>query len=78
MPSDRMKVVGRRDTGRFSWDDVSRLVDTSEALRGTSSLVPRGVYRYASFEEADRWMTRTIALTHARLGRRTSPASAAR
>jgi hypothetical protein len=73
-----MKIVGRRETNVFSWEDVRRLIETAEALRGTASLVPRGLYRFSSFEEADRWMTRTIALSHARLGRRTSPESAAR
>jgi len=47
-------------------------------LRGTHALVPRGVYRFCSFEEADAWMTRTMARTHASLKSKTSPVSATR
>ncbi|MGI0148083.1 MAG: hypothetical protein ACREDF_00935 [Thermoplasmata archaeon] len=34
-------------------------------------LVPRGVFRFASHEEADAWMTRQIVATHARQNSKT-------
>jgi hypothetical protein len=72
-----MKVVGQRRTDGFRWQDVRQLTVTGEALRGTPNLVPRGLYRFATFEEAHQWMMETIALTHARHGRKTSLGSAA-
>ncbi len=71
-----MKVVGRRRTDGFRWEDVRQLTVTSESLRGTSKLVPRGLYRFATFEEAHQWMMQMIARTHAHHGRKTSPGSA--
>ena len=44
---------------------------TMNRLRGVG-LVPRGVYRFALHEEADEWMIRTIANTHAHLSSKTS------
>ena len=42
------------------------------------ALVPRGVYRFSSFEEADAWMTRMMARTHVSRSSTTSSASPAR
>jgi hypothetical protein len=77
-PGFRMKVVGRRNTDSFSWDELRRLTLTAEVLRGTSKLVPRGVYRFHTFEEADKWMIEMIARTHALHGPKMSPLSPAR
>lgn len=81
-PADRlvynsvtMKTVGRR---RFRAGGTGTLQQTLAAVRGTGAVVPRGVYRFTSFEEADAWMTRTMARTHARLRSKTSSGSAAR
>ena len=74
----RMKVVGRRVTDRFDWDNVRQLVETAEVLRGTPKLVPRGLFRFATFEEAHEWMMKQIICTHARHGRKISFASAGR
>jgi hypothetical protein len=70
-----MKIVGRRRTGQGEMGALQRLLAD---LRGTHALVPRGVYRFTSFEEADAWMTRTMASTHASLKSKTSPRSVAR
>ena len=51
---------------------------TAALLRGTPWLVPRGVYRFASFDEADAWMTETIRRTHERLNPTTSSGSVER
>jgi len=50
---------------------------TMNRLRG-GALIPRGVYRFADHEEADEWMIRTIANTHAHLSSKTSSRSAKR
>ena len=39
-------------------------------LRGVG-LIPRGIYRFRDHQEADEWMIRTIAATHARLSSKT-------
>jgi hypothetical protein len=70
-----MKTVGRR---RIGGTDFGTLQRTMARLRGTNAIVPRGVYRFATFEEADAWMTRTMARTHAILKSKTSSASAPR
>ncbi len=71
------KVVGRRSAGPTSIEDADRLLRTAWALRGTDKLVPRGVYRFKTFEEANTWMTRMMASTHALLRSKTSPESPA-
>jgi len=76
--TDRVKQVGHRRQPRTDWADVSRLLRTAAALRPVPDLVPRGVYRFQSFEEADAWLTQTIARMLARRRSRISPGSAAR
>jgi len=70
-----VKTAGRRRTDR---NDIGTLQRTMAAVRGTGAVVPRGVYRFRSFEEADAWMIRMMARTHASLRSKTSPGSAAR
>jgi hypothetical protein len=72
MYNHRMKIVGHRRPDGASTGALQR---TLAAVRGTGAIVPRGVYRFATFEEADAWMTRTMARTHASLKSKTSPAS---
>ena len=71
------KVVGRRSM-KMDWDEVRRLLRTTAALRPVPDLVPRGVYRFRSFEEADEWTLRTIARTLVLRRSTTSSASAGR
>jgi hypothetical protein len=70
-----MKTVGTR---RIEGGEIGSLRCTMAAVRATGAVVPRGVYRFRTFEEADAWMTRTMARTHASLKSKTSAASAAR
>jgi hypothetical protein len=71
-----MKVVGRRLVQGHSLRDVSVLQRTVNRLQG-GALIPKGVYRFATHEEADEWMMRTIAHTHALQSSKTSSGSAA-
>jgi hypothetical protein len=71
-----MKLVGRRRMQADTLEDQGRLARTAAALRGTPALAPRGVYRFASFDEADQWMTTTLRRTHERRSRLTSSVSA--
>jgi hypothetical protein len=49
---------------RLDGHDAAALQLTLAAVRRTGALVPRGLYRFASFEEAEAWMMRTMARTH--------------
>ena len=69
------KTVGHRQTDRH---DAAALQRMLAAGRRTGALVPRGVYRFHSFEEADAWMTRMMARTHVSRSSTTSSASPAR
>ena len=61
-----MKVVGHRDPSAPPLADQAALARTAALVRGTARLVPRGVYRFASFDEADAWMTKMLLRTHER------------
>jgi hypothetical protein len=72
-----MKIVTRLPPGEDVLRDSAILQRTLNMLRG-NALVPRGVYRFASHEEADAWMTLQIAATHARLSSGASPRTTVR
>lgn len=59
------KVVGRRKERPSNLDEANQLLRTAWALRGTNRLIPRGLYRFETFEEANRWMIQAMAHTHA-------------
>lgn len=73
-----MREVGRRLDAGNALEDQGALARTAAALRGSPFLVPCGVFRFSSFDEADAWMTEMTTRTHERLSRKISPASAAR
>lgn len=65
-----MKVVTKRDGKEDSLKDAIILQRTLSRLQGRA-LIPKGVYHFNSLEEADEWMIREIASTHARLNLKT-------
>lgn len=69
------KTVGSRQEDGDVVAELRTLQRTMNRLRG-AALVPRGLYRFRSHEEADRWMMREIASTHARQSSKTSSPSA--
>ena len=71
-----MKVVGHRAASAPPLKDQAAMARTAALVRGTARLAPRGVYRFASFDEADAWMTKMLLRTHERPSRKTSSASA--
>ena len=70
-----MISVGHRSTDGDAWTYQGRLARTAAFLRGHQGLVPRGVYRFSSFEEADVWMNKMMAVEHARQNPTTSSVS---
>jgi hypothetical protein len=73
----RVKTVGSRRVDSHPLDDQGRLSRTAAALSPGGS-APSGVYRFDSFEEADRWMLEMMRRSRARRNRKTSPASPVR
>ena len=73
-----VKTVGKRTAAGGGIAEQGAYVLTAAALRGTAFLVPRGVYRFRTFDEVESWLNTTIRRTHAHLNPLTSPASAAR
>lgn len=65
-----IKRISRRREGEDPLRDIAILQRTINRLRG-GDLVPRGVYRFGTHEEADEWMMRQMAATHARRSSRT-------
>lgn len=66
-----MKRVSRRREGEDVLRDVAILQRTVNRLRG-GGLIPKGLYRFHTHEEADAWMMRQIAANHARRSSKTS------
>jgi len=70
MDDMKMKIVGRRQDGPLL-EEIRGLQKLSNQLAG-KALIPRGVYRFKSFKEADTWMINEMARTHVRLNSKTS------
>ena len=64
------RVAGRRK-GENVLRDIDILQETVNRLRGCG-LIPKGVYRFRTHQEADEWMMRQIAANHARHASKTS------
>jgi hypothetical protein len=73
-----MVAIGSRSADGDAWADQGRLARTAAMLRGGAGLVPRGVFRFSSFEEADAWMTKMMIAAHERRSPTTSSESAGR
>lgn len=65
-----MKTYTRRAAGADTLADAEVLQRTINRLR-RSPLIARGLFRFDSHEEADAWMIRQLASTHARLSSKT-------
>ena len=72
-----MKTVGRRGSKTAAISESAALQRTVAQLRPVAALVPRGVYRFTTFEEADRWMITKMATILARRKSKTSSESVA-
>ncbi len=70
-----MRRVSKRPEGEDILRDAAAMQRTMNRLRA-GALIPRGVYRFSDHKEADAWMIRTIANTHAHLSSKTSSRSA--
>jgi len=65
-----MKVVGRRRRARVDVETFDVMQKTVNVMRAGRGLVPKGVFRFKSFGEADTWLIRMMAVNSSRASRR--------
>jgi hypothetical protein len=60
---DRMalKVIGRKGEPKVDVIAINSMQKLANTLRQGRPLIPKGVWRFKSFEEADAWLTRMMA-----------------
>jgi hypothetical protein len=51
-----MKVVGRRGEAKVNVVTIDSMQRMAGVLRQNRPFLPKGVWRFKSFEEADKWM----------------------
>jgi hypothetical protein len=55
-----MKVVGRKGKSKVNLETANGFLKLMIALRGKRPFIPKGVWRFKTFEEADAWTLRMI------------------
>ena len=70
VPAAEMKVVGRRAPSRGGLAAAAPLLDLVLELRGDKPFLPRGVYRFNSFEESHEWSMKMMTRPSSRALRR--------
>ena len=55
-----MKVVGRKGKPKVNLETANDFLKLMRALRGQRPFVPKGVWRFKTFEDADAWTLRMI------------------
>ena len=55
-----MKVVGRKGKPRVDVTTIDSLQRLANELRKGRPFMPRGVYKFRSFEDADQWKMRML------------------
>lgn len=60
-----VKIVGRKKAAR-GWQEANRLLKLVIRLRGDKPFMPRGVYRFKTFEEAQEWSLKMMTRKRAK------------
>ena len=55
-----MKVVGRKGKSKVNLETANQFLKLMRRLRGSRPFIPKGVWRFKTFEEADAWTLRMI------------------
>jgi hypothetical protein len=63
-----MKIVGRKGKAKVDVNTIDALQRLANELRSGRPFMPKGVWRFKTFEEADAWKLKMLT-------RRSSPAS---
>lgn len=56
----KLRVIGKRKGFDTSPEAANEWLLTIKKLRGHDIVCPRGLYRFKTFEEADRWMRQAL------------------
>jgi hypothetical protein len=51
----KVKIIGKRKKSSLSFEDINNFLKAISALRGEKPFIPKGVYRFKTFEEAQDW-----------------------
>ena len=54
------KVVGRKGKPKVNLETANGFLKLMRTLRGKRPFIPKGVWRFKTFEEADAWTLRMI------------------
>lgn len=63
MSKPEIKVVGRRKSPSGRLVEANNLLELVVRLRDDKPFIPKGVYRFNSFEEKDAWALKMISRT---------------
>lgn len=63
-----MKIFGRKGKPKVNLETANGFLKLMRTLRGTRPFIPKGVFRFKTFEEADAWNLQMMT-------RRSHPAS---
>ena len=55
-----IKIVGRKGKSRTNLETANDFLKLMRTLRGSRPFIPKGVWRFKTFEEADAWTLRMI------------------
>lgn len=58
--SEQIKIIGQRQRA-CGFKQAASFLDTVIALRGNRPFIPKGYYRFKTFEEAQDWSIRMMA-----------------
>ena len=61
IPKESMKIVGKRKKGKSDLTTAAPFLDLVRSLCGSKPFIPKGVYRFSSFEESQQWSIRMMA-----------------
>ena len=56
-----MKVIGRKGAPKADLQSMDGMQKMANSLRQGRPFVPKGVWRFKSFEEADAWLIKMMA-----------------
>ncbi len=61
MEEFRVKIVGNRTMKNLGLKDLAVLQRLMVKLRGNRPFIPKGVYRFKTFEEAEEWTIKMLS-----------------
>ena len=56
----KVKIIGKRKEGTPSFEDINNFLKAILKLRGGKPFIPKGIFRFKTFEEAQDWTIKMI------------------